>query len=43
MTEVELLVLTGFIWVAPHCDKIYSLSMGCICLIVGVCKALGWI
>jgi hypothetical protein len=43
MTETQLLLLLGTIWVAPHCNKIYNLVVGGIFIIVAACKGLGWV
>jgi hypothetical protein len=43
MTDTQLLLLIGTIWVAPHCNKIYNLVVGGIFITVAACKGLGWI
>ena len=43
MTETQLLVLMGTVWVAPHCGKFYSIGTGCVFITVAVCKGLGWV
>jgi hypothetical protein len=42
MTETQMLVVVGAIWIAPHCDRRFSLIVGTIMGIVAVCKGLGW-
>jgi hypothetical protein len=43
MTEAQMLVMLGTIWVAPHVCSWYGKAIGCIILIVAACKGLGWI
>lgn len=43
MTDAQLLVMLGTIWIAPHAKWWYGQLIGCIILIVGACKGLGWI
>jgi hypothetical protein len=43
MTETQVLIMLGTMWIAPHVDKWYAHTVGCIVLIVAVCKGLGWI
>jgi len=41
MTDTQLLLLLGTIWVAPHCNKIYNLVVGCAFIAVACTKGLG--
>jgi len=43
MTDSQFLVVLGTIWVAPHANKWYGQTIGCIILIVAACRGLGWI
>jgi hypothetical protein len=43
MTEAQMLVMLGTIWVAPHVCGWYGKTIGCIILLVAACKGLGWI
>jgi hypothetical protein len=43
MTDPQLLILTGIIWIAPHCDRVYCITVGCVFLIAAACQGLGWI
>jgi hypothetical protein len=43
MTETQMLLLIGTVWVAPHCNVWYSLFVGSIFLLIGAFKGLGWI
>ena len=43
MTDTQLLLLLGTVWVAPHCNKAYNLTIGCIFILVAICKGLGWV
>jgi hypothetical protein len=43
MTDTQLMVLTGVIWIAPHAEKLYGQTVGCLILIVAACRGLGWI
>jgi len=42
MTETQMLVLVGTIYIAPHCEGRFSLIVGAIALIAAVSKGLGW-
>ena len=41
MTDTQMLVLIGTIWVAPHCNEWYAFFVGSIFLIIAAAKALG--
>jgi hypothetical protein len=43
MTEAQMLVMLGTIWVAPHVCGWYGKTIGCIILVVAACKGLGWL
>jgi hypothetical protein len=43
MTEAQMLVMLGTIWIAPHVKWWYGQTIGCIILVVAACKGLGWI
>ena len=43
MTDTQLLVMLGTIWIAPHAKWWYGQLIGCIILIVAACKGLGWL
>jgi hypothetical protein len=43
MTETQMLVFIGTIWVAPHCNPLYALFVGCVILIISAVKGLGWL
>ena len=43
MSETQMLVMLGTIWVAPHANKWLGQPIGCIILIVAACKGLGLI
>jgi len=43
MTDTQFLLLLGTIWVAPHCNKIYNIVVGCAFITVAACNGLGWI
>jgi len=42
MTETQMLVLVGTIYVAPHCERWFGTIVGITILIVAVSKGLGW-
>ena len=41
MTETQILVLIGTIWVAPHINKLHGLMTGMFIFIIASCKGLG--
>jgi len=43
MTETQMLVLIGTIYIAPHLDERFGMIVGTIILIVAACKGLGWV
>jgi hypothetical protein len=43
MTDTQMLIILGTIWVAPYVNQYYGLTVGCIFLIVGSCYGLGWL
>jgi hypothetical protein len=43
MTETQMLVLIGTIYIAPHCEGRFSLIVGTTALIVAIFKGLGWV
>ena len=43
MTDTQLLLLLGTIWIAPYMNEVYSKIVGCIFILVAVCKGLGWL
>ena len=43
MTEAQMLLILGTIWVAPHIKELQGNVTGCILLILAACKGLGWI
>jgi hypothetical protein len=43
MTDTQMLVLIGTIWVAPHSNVWYALFVGSIISIIAICKALEWL
>ena len=43
MTETQMLVLIGTIYIAPHCDGRFGVFVGTIALVVSVFKGLGWV
>jgi hypothetical protein len=43
MTDTQLLVLAGLIWIAPHVPKLQSLLAGMVLLIIASGRGLGWI
>lgn len=43
MTDTQLLLLMGTIWVAPHSNKAYNLVVGCSFIAVASLKGLGWV
>jgi hypothetical protein len=43
MTETQMLVLVGTIYIAPHCDMRLGVIVGAINLFVAAFKGLGWI
>ena len=43
MTETQMLVVVGTIYIAPHCDVRLGMIVGTIILIVAAFKGLGWI
>ena len=43
MTDTQLLLVLGTMWIAPHVNKHYAQITGLIFLIVCACKGLGWI
>jgi hypothetical protein len=42
MTETQMLVLVGTIYIAPHLEGWFGVIVGSIILIVAACKGLGW-
>jgi hypothetical protein len=43
MTDTQLLLLLGTIWIAPFMNEVYSKIMGCIFILVASFKGLGWL
>ena len=43
MTDSQLLILAGMIWVAPHVSAFAGLLGGSLILIAASLKGLGWI
>lgn len=43
MTDTQLLLLLGTIWIAPYMNEVYSKVMGCMFILVAACKGLGWL
>jgi len=43
MTETQMLVLVGTIYIAPHCDMRLGVVVCSINLFVAAFKGLGWI
>jgi hypothetical protein len=43
MTDTQLLLVLGTMWIAPHVNKQYAQITGLIFLIVCACKGLGLI
>lgn len=43
MTESQLLLLAGLIWIAPHAAKSYGLVVGTLMLIISSGRQLGWL
>lgn len=43
MTSTQMTILLGTIYIAPYLNKHYSLSVGCILLIIAAVKELGLI
>ena len=43
MTETQMLILIGTIWVAPHCNDWYAFFVGSIFFIAAAAKGLGWL
>jgi hypothetical protein len=43
MTDTQLLLLLGTIWIAPYMNEVFSKLMGCMFIILAACKGLGWI
>jgi hypothetical protein len=41
MTETQMLVLVGTIYIAPHCEGRFGMIVGTTALIVAVTKGLG--
>ncbi len=40
MTDTQMLILIGTIWVAPHCKEWYAFFVGSIFLIIALAKGL---
>jgi len=43
MTEVQLILLMGTIWVAPYCDPNAAVFIGGCCFMLAVSERLGWV
>jgi hypothetical protein len=43
MTDRQILLLLGTIWIAPHCPPIVGNFCGVLFILAGVCKGLGWL
>jgi hypothetical protein len=43
MNNIDLLVLTGTIWIAPHCPPLVGKVTGLFLLLCAVGGGLGWL
>ena len=43
MTDTQLVVILGTIWIAPHGEKWQAQLMVWVFMLIIVCKHLGWI
>ena len=43
MTDAQLLVLVGTLWIVPHVPARFGLTSGHLILIAACLKGLGWI